>query len=411
MARLALAPFVLSLGCVASPPADLHSGASADAGALSKADTATVLPADARGVGTPDAASLPFTPHTPGEAAAQRLSRFIWGQERPPAELVARVEAATTASDHAAIARGMLEDSRAGGGVAAFMRYWLHLDDLFDKKKPPGLLDDQLRQSLHDESIATAQHGILAGDGLLETLLTAPYTFMDQSLARHYGVGSVAGPELRMVAYGTDERIGLFGGAGVLTLAGDNNDPTWPMMRFWYVGEALLCRDQGSGPFVLTGFPVDLTQPMRRQTEERTSGPQCSSCHRYVNPLGYAFLRFDTVGRYRATDADGPIDSSGQIPAEPPPATFLPFPSDLLGLSFRNQPELMRALARLDSVRACFSRQVFNHSIGRKLIDAAPLPPGYDASLTTARDAFQASGGNVRTLWSTIASTPVFRGQ
>ena len=147
-------------------------------------------------------------------------------------------------------------------------------------------------------------------------LLTADYTFVNERLAKHYGIPFVAGTHFRRVAVTNEHRRGLLGHGSVLTVTSHANR-TAPVLRGKWVLEALLGTPPPPPPNVDTGLPTpgegEKAQTMRQMMETHRANPVCASCHKLMDPIGLAMEHFDAVGAWRAKEAGGPIDASTQL--------------------------------------------------------------------------------------------------
>jgi len=344
----------------------------------------------------------------PRDVLAQRMSSFFWNRADVDPQVAAAVQAATSADDLSTLAGVMLTDPRARDGVAAFFTWWLRLADLATSPKddPDGIFTADVRASMQREAPAFGTSVILDGDARYETLMTAPYTFMDATLAQHYGVAGVTGSEMRQVAYGTPARIGLLGEASVLARFAGNTNPTWPPRRFWLIRQTVLCRRGLSSavPINTSAFTISPDEPLRGQLDDLTaptSPVNCHACHVIVNPVGYAFLKFNTFGQYWDDGPAGPFDDQpGTLPA----GVF--FDQDL---TFADQPDLLRQLQALPEARECFAWIVLNFAVSRpSSSDPTSFASALEPSLPPLATAFQASDGDIRQLMAGVVRTPGF---
>jgi hypothetical protein len=348
-------------------------------------------------------AACPRAASAPPAVLAARLSAFLWNEPVPSASLSSEVERAGSPEKIRDLASRMLADPRARNGVAAFFRSWLRLDDLATIAKPPGVITPELRASMQKEAPAFGVSVVLDGDGRYETLMLAPNTYLDELLARHYGIAGVTGPDLRSVPYGTPDRIGILMGAGVLTRFSGSIQPPWPPRRFWLTYEALLC-DSTPLPAPAMNSIRGMDMTIRQELETRTSRAPCNACHVVVNPIGLAFAPFDTFGRMMTADEAGKaFDTTATVP------------SGLTlnaGLAIRSAPDMIRQLVVRPEVRRCFSARWLDYALRpqpRRGDEAAGvLPLELQCSLDEANAAFVSSGGDIRKLIAAITATPAF---
>lgn len=339
------------------------------------------------------------------QVLATRLSRFLWNLPTPSPELVSQLEVARSPEDVASIAAVMLHDPRARDGVSAFFRWLLRLDDLETQPKSGVTLTSALRASMREEAPSVANHVIFDGADTFDELFTAPYTFMDETLAEHYGV-AVSGPGFQQVPFPTTDRVGVLGGAGVLTRYASATAPSWPARRFWMLSDVLTCELYPVAPPApsIVGTPTDPNISARQQLTDVTKPAMCMQCHVVINPISFAFDSFDFVGRRQVVDVDRPAETAATVP---PAGTQEE-------LTFTDQPDLIRQLVNRPGSRRCFARRVLAYA-------ANPNPPSgdsnhglaergtaaFNASRTTVQDRFQASG-KLSELFISVVRTPAF---
>ena len=253
---------------------------------------------------------------------ASRLSFFLWSQG-PDDELL-KVAAAGRLRDPAALraqALRMMKDPRASSLVRNFAIKWLDLDKLGEVQPDPALFPtftDQLRQDLAVE-IESFIASVLLDDRNVGDLLTADHTFLNERLARHYGMTSVVGPQFRRVTLDDPRRRGLLG-KGAMLLRTSYGNRTSPVLRgAWVMGKLMGTPPTPPPPDVDT----DLSQPkgqapktLRARLESHRSKPGCRQCHGVIDPIGLALENFDAIGRWRDVDseANAPIDASTVLP-------------------------------------------------------------------------------------------------
>jgi mono/diheme cytochrome c family protein len=250
---------------------------------------------------------------------ASRLSFFLWssipdeellglaerGQLREPAVLERQV-------------RRMLRDARAEALVDNFAAQWLQLRNL-QRVTPDNDLfpefDDNLRQSFRRE-VEMLFDTIMREDRSVIELLTADYTFVDERLARHYGIPNVYGSQFRRVPVTEDARKGMLG-KGAMLLVTSNADRTSPVVRGKWILDNLMGMPPPSPPANVPPLaPVaDDGRPlsMREQMVAHRASPVCASCHKLMDPIGFALENFDAIGRWRTSDVAGPIDATSDL--------------------------------------------------------------------------------------------------
>jgi len=252
---------------------------------------------------------------------SSRLSFFLWGSP-PDEELVELAEKGDLSNDRVLEqqVRRMLADPRAEALATRFGAQWLRLQDL-DKIRPDALsypyFDQTLAEAMHTETEMLFDY-MRTADRPISELLTADYTFVNERLARHYGIPGVIGTEFRMIQYPDETRRGILGHGSVLTLTSHANR-TSIVLRGKWVMEVLL----GSPP-----PPPPPNVPALEETEGSEDGrfltvrerqaqhranPACSSCHNVIDPIGLTFENFDVTGAWRARDGGNLVDTRGEL--------------------------------------------------------------------------------------------------
>lgn len=254
---------------------------------------------------------------------ASRLSFFLWSSI-PDDELlhVASAGKLREPREFERQVRRMLADARARSLATNFAAQWLYLRDVEAKSPSPRLFpnfDVGLRNAFQRETELFLESVFTEDRSALE-LLTANYTFVNERLARHYGIPNVFGNQFRRVTYSEDSpRRGLLGQASILLLTSYSNR-TSPVLRGKYVLANLLGAAPPPPP---DDVPALVTQAkestknlsMREAMVQHRVNPACASCHAQMDPIGFALDNFDAVGRWRAVSESGaPIDASGVFP-------------------------------------------------------------------------------------------------
>jgi hypothetical protein len=184
-----------------------------------------------------------------------------------------------------------------------------------DSKEFPDW-DENLREAFEQETELFLESQ-LSEDRSATELLTANYTFVNERLARHYGIPNVYGNTFRRVTFNDDWRGGLLGQGSILTVTSYANR-TSPVFRGKWLLENILGTPPPPPPPDVPPFPEadGKNQPtsVRARMEQHRQNPVCASCHRMLDPLGFALENFDAIGALRTTDAGAPIDPSGALP-------------------------------------------------------------------------------------------------
>jgi mono/diheme cytochrome c family protein len=292
---------------------------------------------------------------------ASRLSFFLWGAS-PDDELLALARENRLSEPDVldAEVRRMLADPRADALGSRFAAQWLRLQDL-DTVHPDSLafpdFHDQLARSMHRETELFFNNLVAEDRNVLE-LLTADYTFIDERLARHYGIAGVRGDEFQRVTYPDDTRRGVLGHGSVLTLTSHANR-TSPVLRGKWVMEVLM----GTPPPPPPPDVPDLEEiggakdgrflSTREMLEAHRANPTCNSCHRVMDPIGLALDGFDVTGRWRIRDNGVPVDTRGEL---------------YDGTPINGPADLRRALVeRSDVIVANFTENLMAYALGRRV--------------------------------------------
>ncbi|RPH59770.1 MAG: DUF1592 domain-containing protein [Acidobacteria bacterium] len=252
---------------------------------------------------------------------ASRLSFFLWSSI-PDDELLTAA-AAGKLSEPGALERHvqrMLKDPRSEALVTNFAAQWLYLRNLAASSPDPRTFpdfDDNLRQAFRRETELFFE-SIVQEDRSVLDLLRANYTFVNERLARHYGIPNVYGSRFRRVTLDDNSvRGGLLGHGSILTVTSYANR-TSPVLRGKWIMENILGTQPPPPPEnvpPLTDNPVGKMLSMRERMALHRVNPACASCHQLIDPAGLSLENFDAVGRWRTrSEAGTPIDASGGLP-------------------------------------------------------------------------------------------------
>jgi mono/diheme cytochrome c family protein len=250
---------------------------------------------------------------------ASRLSFFLWSSI-PDEELLAAAGQGRL-SDRSELdrqVRRMLADPKSSALVANFAGQWLqvrNLKTLLPNSDEFPDFDDNLRQAFVREMDMFVESVIREDRNVLD-LLTADYTFVNERLARHYGVPGIYGSQFRRIMLQDDVRKGLLGKGGLLAVT-SHATRTSPVNRGKWVLENILGTPPAPPPPDVPALkepePGAATKTMREQMVEHRANPACASCHKVMDPIGFAMENFDAVGAWRSHDAGAPIDASGEL--------------------------------------------------------------------------------------------------
>jgi cytochrome c551/c552 len=326
---------------------------------------------------------------------ASRLSFFLWSSV-PDDELLNAAEKKSLQSP-AALERQvkrMLSDPRSAALVSNFAGQWLHTRNVAGLRPSPELLfhfDDNLRQAFERETELFFD-SIMREDRSVLDLLDADYTFLNERLARHYGIPGVYGERFRRVSLPPDSpRRGLLGQGSILADTSRANR-TSPVIR----GKWILENVFGAPPPSPPGNVPELKEerdpakilPMREQMAQHRANPGCASCHAQMDELGFALENFDAIGEWRDLDAAGaPIDASAKLPD---------------GTAFKGPVELRKVLlSHSDDFLTSLTEKLLTYALGRGL-EAADAP----AVRRIKREAARANYSFSSLIQGVVASTP-----
>ena len=250
---------------------------------------------------------------------ASRLSFFLWSS-LPDEELL---KAASDGSlNRAGVldreVRRMLADPRSEALAANFAGQWLHLRNL--RNVAPNSddfpdFDDNLRQGFQRETEMLFE-SVMREDRNVLDLLTANYTFVNERLARHYGIPDIYGSRFRRITVTDDARRGLLGQGSILAVT-SHAERTSPVLRGKFVLENILGMPvpppPPDVPLLKGNQEGEKPRTMREQMAEHRASAACASCHKVMDSIGFALENFDAVGAWRTQDAGLPIDASGEL--------------------------------------------------------------------------------------------------
>ncbi|MSO21367.1 MAG: DUF1592 domain-containing protein [Acidobacteria bacterium] len=290
---------------------------------------------------------------------ASRLSFFLWSSIPDEALLeVAESGKLHNPEQLRAQVRRMIADPRSRALVENFAGQWLYLRNVKTARPNQDIFsdfDENLRAAFEQETNLFLDYMIREDRPALD-LLRSDFTFVNERLARHYGITGVHGGRFRKVPLADLNRRGLLGQGSILTVTALANR-TSPVMRGKWVLENFLgtpppdappsvpaLKDKNKDGKVLT---------MRQQMEQHRANPACASCHRVMDPLGFALENFDAVGKWRTSDSGGPIDPTGTLPD----GTGFQGPAELQQILLKNPEQFVQTV----------TRKLLAYSLGREL--------------------------------------------
>jgi mono/diheme cytochrome c family protein len=254
---------------------------------------------------------------------ASRLSFFLWSSS--PDEELLKLAAADRLNEPATLerqVRRMLRDPKAVALADNFAGQWLNLRAL-DATTPLPLIypdfDDPLRQAMRRE-VELLFDTIVRDDRSVVDLLNADYTFVNERLAKHYGIKNITGSQFRRVTLGPDmeARRGLLG-KGAFLATSSKPDRTSPVTRGKWIMTNVLGMSPPNPPPDVPPLPPRAADPnakeptMRKKMEDHRVRPDCVQCHRLMDPIGFALENFDATGYWRTQDEGTPVDASTQL--------------------------------------------------------------------------------------------------
>lgn len=329
---------------------------------------------------------------------AARLSFLFWGAGPDEALLDAAARGAlATKADVAREARRLLADARARRGILHFYMQWLDLASFDEVEKDARLFkywDETLRRDMKNETARFLESVLWEDDARVTTLLTAPYTFTNAVLADFYGLppgSSSLDVFVKTPFPNSTQRSGVLTQASILSRQAKANQSD-PIHRGKFIRERFFCTPPPPPPADLVVFPpkLDPRKTTRERFAQHRASPACSGCHELLDPVGFLFEHYDATGRYRATEADVPVDASGYLKN-----------TDIEG-SVNGVPELAAKLADSKEVRRCIIEQWFHFAFarGESELDAC--------TLQKLERVFEQSHGNLRELLVALTQTDPF---
>ncbi len=291
---------------------------------------------------------------------ASRLSFFLWGAP-PDEELQELVGQGKLSSgdelEHQA--RRMLSDPRAEALASRFAAQWLRLQDLYKVHPDPNFFpnfDGNLAAAMQQET-ESFFYSLVREDRSVLELYTADYTFLNERLARHYGIRNVGGTHFRRVQYPDDRRRGVLGHGSILVLTSMANR-TSPVLRGKWVMEVLMGTPPPPPPPNVptldetAGAKDGKMLTTRERMELHRANPACNSCHRMIDPIGLALDNFDVTGMWRFRENGMPLDTRGTFYDDSPISTT----SELVDVLMQRPVPLLRT----------FTENLLAYALGRR---------------------------------------------
>ncbi|MFT3928499.1 MAG: DUF1592 domain-containing protein [Myxococcales bacterium] len=334
-----------------------------------------------------------------GYERATRLSYLLWN-EPPDARLLAAAEqgALDSAEGVSQQLDWMLADPRGATAVRRFLWQWLRLDELDyavkDTSRFPEWDDPQLKAALRAQAQRFLDYVLNEAGADLGTLLTSPTVFSNAAISSYYGAGE--GTSFAIVDVPADRSAGILTLPALLALLA-KPDESSPIYRGKFVRESLLCQTLPSPPANVPKPPeVQAGVTTRERLRQHEVDPNCSNCHKLMDPIGFGFEHFDALGRYRSEDGGRAVDATGEL---------------LLGAAgsatastsaFDGVAALANKLAGLSEVESCMVRQWFRFSLNRF---EQPVDDTVVASLVRT---FHEQGGDLKGLPRAMITSDAF---
>jgi hypothetical protein len=321
---------------------------------------------------------------------AARLSYFLWAST-PDTELSTLADNGTLHAQLETQVRRMLNDPRADSLSSQFAGSWLWSRGVEEASPDPTLfasVTPALKAAMKAQTEAFFGTFYREDRSALE-LLTGTDSFMNDALAAHYGVPAPGSATLTRVQNVPENRRGLLGHGGLLTVTSQPTR-TSPVKRGKWVLSQLLCMEPPPPPanveaFTPAGTP---TGTLRQQFEQHRANPECKGCHAMMDPMGFGLENYDAIGRYRTTDTGGfAIDSSGVL---------------FDGRTFNGPTELSQVISADPKFADCTARQVFTYALGR-----APVSTD-ECTIKSMTTAFTTSGHRFPALITALVTSDTF---
>ncbi len=286
---------------------------------------------------------------------ASRLSYFLWSS-MPDEELFRLAAAKRLRAELDGQVRRMLRDPKARALAVNFAGQWLQLRNVANLAPDPELFpqfDDELRRAMVTETELFFDAVVKEDRGILD-FLDADFTFVNERLARHYGIPDVRGPEFRRVRLTGEQRGGILTQASVLSVT-SNPTRTSPVKRGKWILENILNTPPPPPPPVIPELSEDeadvASAPLRLRMEKHRTNPDCAQCHQRMDPLGFGLENYDAVGGWRTGDGAFAVDAFGTLPG---------------GTTFHG-PKGLRAVLRGKAAefRRCLAEKLLTYALGR----------------------------------------------
>lgn len=333
-----------------------------------------------------------------GYEMATRLSYLFWGtMPDAPLTMAAASGGLNTAEGVATQAKRLLDTTAKSRPIVGFF-----FNNLLPISALPQLQRDATHFPMFNPTIGNLMHQetqrfieyeiFEAGSGTWPGMLTAPYTFLNEALAKYYGMTGVTGTAFQKVNLDPKKRVGILSQGSVMAGSTISNE-TSPVLRGGFIAQKLMCKEIP----LPTGALAELAKPpdpfsaptARERFKKHSADVVCASCHQYMDPMGLALENYDPVGQWRDQENNVTIDSSGSVPGT---------------TGATNGPvEMLQKLATAEATQTCFATQWLKYAYGRKMAATEDA-----CTQQTVQTAFKASGYNVKQLLLALTQTDAF---
>ena len=293
---------------------------------------------------------------------ASRLSLFLWSSI-PDDELLDLAERGELEDPDVLNqqVRRMLRDERSSTLIESFFGQWLTVRNMSAVTPDPKVFpefDENLRDAFQREMVLFLESQVREDRSAVD-LLTADYTFVNERLARHYGIPGVAGSHFRRVQLPDAARAGLLGKGGVLTVTSYNDRTSVVMRGKWVMENILGTPPPPAPPNVPALEQTQIHGTLRQRMEQHRRNPVCAACHSKMDPLGFALENFDGIGAFRTVDGGAAVDPSGTM---------------LNGAVFDGPGEFKQLLvSHQDAFLATMTEKLVTYALGRG-VEAYDMP-------------------------------------
>ena len=286
---------------------------------------------------------------------ATRLSYFLWSS-MPDDELFDQARAGALRHNLDEQVARMLKDPKSKALVENFAGQWLQTRNLKTFAPDPKLFptfNEKLRRAMMKETDLYFET-ILREDRSVLEFIDSDYTFVNETLAKHYGIPNVKGEEFRKVKLPDDRRGGVLTQASVLSVT-SNPTRTSPVKRGKWILDNILGTPPPPPPpgveELKEGEQQELKGSLRQRMEQHRANPSCATCHQRMDPLGFGFENFDAIGGWRTKDGKHEIDPTGELPT---------------GQKFTSPAQLRAILKeRQDDFAKCLADKMLTYALGR----------------------------------------------